>query len=160
MEQSCSWGANSHSASQEISRPLWKPKVHYCVHKSPTLLPILSQLNPVHAFPTCFPNIHPNFILTSTPRSFEWSLIFSFSYQLCVHLISPMRTTYLTHHSLDLINLTVCSEAYKLRTYRLFSECDVKEHGCLYVPCVVPSSWKFIYTRCGGCSQSYGYYKN
>jgi len=41
--------ANRFSASQEIPRILWNPKVHYCVYKSPPPAPAMSQFNPVHA---------------------------------------------------------------------------------------------------------------
>jgi hypothetical protein len=42
--------------------------------QDPTTGPILSQINPVHNFPSYFPNIHSNIILPSTPRSSELSL--------------------------------------------------------------------------------------
>jgi hypothetical protein len=46
MEQS-HLEANSRSVSQ-ILRFLWNPKVHYRAYNSPSLVPNLCQMNPVH----------------------------------------------------------------------------------------------------------------
>jgi len=90
---------------QDIPRLLWNPKVHYSVLNSPPLVPILSQIHPVHTYPPYFPKIYFNIILPSMPMSSVWSLSVRFCDQNCLYIFHLMRATCLAHLILPLSKL-------------------------------------------------------
>jgi len=98
MEHSPAWEANRLSASQENLRILQYQKFQHCMHKCPSPVPILGQLDPVHAHISCFLKIQLNIILPSTPGTSKWSRSIRFPHQNPVYVIlSPKRVTCPAH---------------------------------------------------------------
>jgi hypothetical protein len=52
MEFSPSWEAASCASAEQFPNILWNPKVRYRVRKRPSLVPILSQMNPALSTPS------------------------------------------------------------------------------------------------------------
>ena len=69
------------------------PENLYHIHKSPQLVPLVSQINLVKLL-FYFINIHFNIFVPSTPGSSKLSLSLRFSHQTLIHLSSP---TYVPH---------------------------------------------------------------
>ena len=109
MEKSPSWEANRFSASQEIPRTLWNPKVHYLIHKYPPPVPILSQIDPVHTPTSHYLNTHFNIILLSTPGSSKWSHFLTFPHQNSVD-ITPLPQNVLHDPPISLFSISFSEE--------------------------------------------------
>jgi len=116
-EQSPSWEVNWFSASQEIPRILWKPKVHYRIHKCHIPVPILSHLEPVN---TPHPTSWRSILILSLSSHLclgrpKWSLKFRFPHQNPVYAsLLPIHATCPAYLILfDFITRTVLGEEYE-----------------------------------------------
>ena len=87
IQQSPSWKTNLFSASQEIPRIFWNPKVHYR-HQSLSCASSIQSIPPT----SYLLKIHLNIILPSTPGSSKWSLSLRFPHQNPVYA-SPLSHT-------------------------------------------------------------------
>ncbi|PNF26687.1 hypothetical protein B7P43_G03382, partial [Cryptotermes secundus] len=66
--------ATNSAVTEEFPSILWNPKVYYPVHKSPPLIPILSQYHPIHNIPSYLSRISFNIFHPPTPWFSQWSL--------------------------------------------------------------------------------------
>ena len=103
--------ANRFSASQEIPRILWNPKIHYHIHKCLPPVPNLNQLDPMHTPTSHFLKIY----LNNPPVYALFSQVVSFPQvsppKPCIRLSSPPYAIHLI--LLDLITRTILDEEYR-----------------------------------------------
>jgi hypothetical protein len=77
MELSPSWEDPSYADTQELPSILWNLKVHYRVHKSPPLVPILSEIDPVHTTQSYLSKIFTLYIWYQNENTSASSIILS-----------------------------------------------------------------------------------
>jgi hypothetical protein len=116
-----SWEANNWSFTQEIPGILCT----FQVHKSPPLMPIPSQRNPVHTLQSYFFNVHLNIILTYTFRFLIISFLQVLLQKLYMQRSSlPFLLHFLPNLMLCDLTILISGEVYKLRSsshnYKLF----------------------------------------
>jgi hypothetical protein len=113
MEQS-PWEANEHSPSPDITRLLWNPKIHYCVHTRACHWSLSGCIQSTSSHFTCLSSI---LILFPPLRLGLRSGLFptgSPIKMLSAFLMSPMNATFHAISFLDMLTVITFGVAYSL----------------------------------------------
>jgi hypothetical protein len=127
MELSPTREAANCAATQELLSILWNPRVRYRVHKSPPLIPVLSQINPIHTIPSYLSNCKLYFNIVHPPksRSSQWSLSFWLSHQYPIFM--PLNICH--------VNFARTHVLVEPNFHAMFSKlfrCIREENWCIY----------------------------
>jgi hypothetical protein len=147
MEKGPSWEANN-------PHILWNLKVHYHVHKSLPLVPILSWMNPVHTFPSSLahPRAHTHM---RTKTSFDF-----FFFQLLYKSWNVYSLATVKYHYIQLNSLKIFREQWPivhfytgLSTY-FYSKLlrMIKIEVCATIPMMYDNYAIWTYLKCGAGS--------
>jgi hypothetical protein len=121
MELSPSLEAASCSPAEEFLKIFWNAKAHYCVYKSPSLVLMLSQINPVRTTLSYLSKIHLKIILSSTslffllvsfllafpPKSYIHSIYLHACYMLCPSHLPWLEHSNYTWRRLQVMKLII-----------------------------------------------------
>jgi hypothetical protein len=136
MEMSPSGEAANCAATQELPSILWwNPKLHYRVHKSPPLVPVLSQINPVHTTPSCLSKIQFNIKLYSD---------ISFTTVMSERALNRLFTI----HVQNLMSILLSWGCLSKESIQVKGTCGISWQTSFFCGELLASSWRTIPVGC------------
>jgi hypothetical protein len=88
------WRSRQFCSYSRISQHLWNPKVHYRVHKNPSLVPILSQIHPIKIWYDNSEGTHSFLSVHLAYRKIFEQTVWNIKCVFCLQLLSKLLFAY------------------------------------------------------------------